>query len=71
MPLSPNDLNHSRQSNSQSLLPGKTKWPVYSRQALFGSQLTYIPIYIIWLTKQDKMTPLFVNLSHPIGPTYE
>lgn len=62
MRLSASELNHSRQSSSQSLLPN---W-----HALFRSQLTYIPIYIIWINKQDKMALLFVNLSHPIGPTY-
>lgn len=53
----------------KSLLPGTR--PVYSRQALFCSQLPYIPVYIIGITKQDKMTPLFVNLSHPIGLLHE
>lgn len=68
MRLSANELNHSRQSSSQSLLPN---WHIRSRYALFRSQLTYIPIYIIWINKPDKMALLFVNLSHPIGPTHE
>lgn len=43
------------------------------QQAIFISQSTYIyiPVLLIWITQQDKMTPLFVNLSHAIGPKNE